>query len=93
MFDNASIDVSHQVSEYSCQQPLDKFRSEAKMGTVVCPVKIFHGRQDTLIAISHGERLYQLLRNRRFEPTWIDRAGHNDILSMTKGMWGTVISV
>ena len=60
---------------------VDKFRSLDKMPNVKCPVKIFHGKLDTLITINHAETLYLATVNKKFNPTWFDEADHNDILN------------
>ena len=60
---------------------VDKFTSLDKMPRVRCPVKIFHGKQDTLITIEHGEALYNATINKKFKPTWFDGADHNNMLN------------
>ena len=78
--------ISKVIVDTSCvnslKKPIDKFRSEDKMNSVDCPVKIFHGKRDKLINISHGETLYSLLKDKRLDPVWIDNADHNDILDL-----------
>lgn len=59
---------------------VDMFKTRSKLDSIKCPVKIFHGRNDELIPISHAENLYKELPNKTLQPSWIDNCGHNDIL-------------
>lgn len=44
------------------------------------PVAIVHGRADNVIPIHNSEELYEAIRDtNRFEPLYIENAGHNDI--------------
>lgn len=38
--------------------PVDWLLSEEKMVRIACPVRVYHGTADRLIAFSHGQRLY-----------------------------------
>lgn len=68
------------VLDSSCTSLIDKFTTQSKLDKVVCPVKIFHGINDTLINIKHGKELYNKLINKALEPVWFENTGHNDIL-------------
>ncbi len=50
------------VPRFGCLLPVDWLRTEAKLGRVACPVRIYHGTADRLIAFSHGERLFAAAR-------------------------------
>ena len=67
------------VCDSSCVRPIDKFRSEAKLPKLNCPVRIFHGEQDNLIGIEHGRHLFSTLKDKSLEPIWIPNADHNNI--------------
>jgi pimeloyl-ACP methyl ester carboxylesterase len=58
----------------------NKFATYQKIGKTNCPIKIFHGRQDDLIGVSHPIELYELVPNKILQPHYIDNTGHNDIL-------------
>lgn len=57
----------------------DRFDNAAKISELTVPVLIQHGRQDSLIAHSHGERLAQLAPDATFETYEI--AGHEVIFT------------
>lgn len=65
-----------------CVTPFDKFRSQDKLKTVTCPVKIIHGDQDKMIDISHAKKLYRKLINISLKPTWLEGIGHNNIMNI-----------
>src|ERR1043166_9008834 len=39
----------------------DQFRSDERIAKVTAPVLVLHGARDTIVPISHGERLYALI--------------------------------
>lgn len=59
---------------------MDKFVSIKKVPNIKCPVKIYHGIYDKLIAVSHSKKLYKALPNQTFKPTYFDATGHDNIL-------------
>lgn len=59
---------------------LDRFTSFDKLFNISCPIKIFHGINDTLINVSHSIEIYSRVLNRTYEPTFFHSIGHNDIL-------------
>jgi fermentation-respiration switch protein FrsA (DUF1100 family) len=58
----------------------DPFANERKIATATIPTLIIHGERDTLIAIEHGERLYDASPAAQKTLLRVPRAGHNDIL-------------
>lgn len=55
----------------------DQFRSDARIARVTVPVLVLHGDRDTIVPLSYGERLYELIRApKRFQR--MPGAGHND---------------
>lgn len=65
---------------------VDKFETlkkvDGKAAPICCPVKIFHGKDDKLIDVSHAEKIYEGLIDKSLEPVWFDNIGHNDILNV-----------
>ena len=59
---------------------MDMFNTYGKLNNIKCPVKIIHGKNDTLININHSYELYDKLINKSESPLWIDNCGHNDII-------------
>lgn len=59
--------------------PGDKFRNIDKIGRVICPVLVIHGRRDGVVPFSHGQQLYDAAKGQK-QCLWIDTAGHNDCL-------------
>lgn len=57
----------------------DRFDSKSKIKNITCPVKIFHGKDDSLVNISHAKNLYELLLNKKYKPVWIDNCDHKRI--------------
>ena len=73
--------IASVVTESSFKELIDKFKTIKKVNKLKCPVKIFHGYRDNIVPISHGKAIYNKLNeNCKIEPSWIDNAGHNDIL-------------
>jgi len=62
-------------------QYIDKFNTINKISATICPIKIVHGVDDTLIKITHAYELYKNLPSKyRLTPVWYSDTGHNDIL-------------
>lgn len=59
----------------------DMFNTISKIKNVTCPIKIIHGKDDTLVNIMHAQNLYNMISNKTFTPIWIESCGHKDILS------------
>lgn len=58
---------------------IDKFVSIKKIKNVKCPVKIFHGFNDTTVPISHGHEIFNALKNKSIDPSWYSEAKHCNI--------------
>ena len=56
------------------------FNTFEKLPMLKCPVKIFHGENDSLISVNHAIEIFDNLPNKKFDPVWFSRCGHNDIL-------------
>jgi pimeloyl-ACP methyl ester carboxylesterase len=70
------------IANTSCVAPIDKFTSKKKLKNVSCPIKIFHGKSDEVINVSHGMEMYNNLKNKTLSPVWFDGIGHNNILDV-----------
>jgi len=57
---------------------IDPFPSYEKIKNVKPKVLVIHGTEDEVINFSHGLQMYELAVN-KFEPLWVEGAGHNDI--------------
>jgi abhydrolase domain-containing protein 17 len=57
--------------------PFDKFRNIDKLQHLTCPVLIIHGRQDKVIAVDHGQKLFEGAREPK-QMILVDQAGHED---------------
>jgi len=60
---------------------LNRFDTINKLNTVTCPVKIFHGKKDDFIDISHSHNIHEKLINKKYPPTYFDEAKHETIFS------------
>ena len=81
------------VADTCSMRLVDKFESIQKISTINCPIKIFHGKSDKLILISHSIELYKQLKDKSLEPVWFEGIGHNDILSsITKDHYMQVLN-
>ncbi len=58
-----------------------KYSTQEKIINCKCPIKLFHGKSDALIDITHSYDLYELMPNKQINPTWFNNIGHNDILN------------
>jgi abhydrolase domain-containing protein 17 len=58
--------------------PFDRFPNYRRIGHVHCPVLIMHGTADSVIAFSHGEKLFKLA-NEPKQFVAVEGADHNDI--------------
>lgn len=66
---------------------VDRFNSISKMPDINCPIKIVHGIEDNIINVSHGQALYQALKNKGLVPEWMPETSHNDILNNIPEEW------
>lgn len=71
--------------------PFDKFRNIDKIKKINCPVLVFHGKDDDVVPIWHGKKLFEKANEPKF-CLWIDNAGHNDDLAQMAGSsyWNTI---
>jgi len=58
--------------------PFDKFRNIDKIEQVRYPVLIIHGKEDQIISLWHGQRLFEFANEPKLK-LWIEGAGHNDL--------------
>jgi len=58
--------------------PFDKFPNHKDIRRVHCPVLIMHGTADAVIALWHGQRLYDLA-NEPKQSFWVQGADHNNL--------------
>lgn len=74
-------EVANDMSSMSSFIPTDYFVSIDKINHLNCPVKIFHGTNDTIIHHSHSKELYSKLNPnfKIFKPSYIN-CEHNDII-------------
>lgn len=63
--------------------PFDQYRNLEKMEKVTSPVLVIHGRKDSTISFSHGEKLFAAAPGRKFS-MWVDDAGHNNLFYQTR---------
>jgi len=59
--------------------PFDKFRNIDKIKNVRCPVLIVHGKDDRIVPLWHGEKLFKEANEPKLK-FWVDGAGHNDLV-------------
>lgn len=78
------------VTDSSFGGLVDKFLTKDKIGKLRCPIQIFHGKADDLIAVEHGMELFAMIRNKSIAPVWKDGADHNNILNFVT--YDTVLS-
>jgi len=58
--------------------PFDIFANIDKIPYIKCPTLIVHGELDTVVPVSHGKKLYEMLKCQKYH-YWFANAGHNDI--------------
>jgi len=71
--------------------PFDKFRNIDKIKKINCPVLIIHGKDDDVVPVWHGKKLFEKANEPKF-CLWVDNAGHNDDLAQMAGSsyWNTI---
>ena len=57
-----------------------KFESNKYIVNVTCPITIFHGTDDTVVAYESGKKLYSLATSKK-ELITIEGGGHNDLMA------------
>lgn len=63
--------------------PFDSLRNIDKVAQIRCPALYIHGKKDGVIPFWHGEQLFKASREPK-SATWLENAGHNDVLSTSK---------
>ena len=58
---------------------LDHYNNDERIAEINSPLMIAHGDQDTIVPLSHGEKLYELAKDPK-ELTILEGFGHNDML-------------
>jgi len=71
--------------------PWEKFDNAAYIRRVHRPVLVIHGRSDRVVPWWHGERIYELA-NEPKQYLWVDRAGHNDVLTFASRRYFAAIN-
>lgn len=56
----------------------DPFPSMDKMDKIKTKVLVIHGTEDEVIDFHHGLQIYELAAD-KYDPLWVEGAGHNDI--------------
>ncbi|KAJ3450986.1 alpha/beta hydrolase domain-containing protein [Anaeramoeba flamelloides] len=74
------LSIFRAVVKLVCNVPFDMFVNLKKAPEVKMPVMILHGKDDTIVSIKHGKKLYELFPN-KFDAVYIKHAGHNNIES------------
>jgi hypothetical protein len=70
--------------------PFDKFTNISKIKDVRCPVLVIHGKQDEVIPLWHGERLFQGANQPKLS-LWVEGAGHNNLFEVAGSRYGQVL--
>ena len=80
------------VTESSLAAPVDFFKNSSIITQVKCPIFIIHGTEDSVVPFSHGQKLYQILKDNRHpklhSPLWIEGGDHNDLTSFPQYIRG-----
>jgi len=63
---------------HRCVGCCDILVSISKCQQIASPVLVIHGKEDRMINMRHGQKIYEACPN-TVTPTWIDGAGHNDV--------------
>ncbi|MEG3849113.1 alpha/beta hydrolase [Microcoleus sp. herbarium19] len=61
--------------------PFDKFVNIDKIGKVLSPVLVIHGKDDEVVPFWHGEQLFAAANEPKLN-FWVDGAGHNDLMDV-----------
>ncbi|KAJ3424833.1 hypothetical protein M0812_27260 [Anaeramoeba flamelloides] len=74
------LSIFRAVVKLVCNVPFDMFVNLKKAPKVKMPVMILHGKDDVIVSVKHGKKLYELFPN-KFDAVYIKHAGHNNIES------------
>lgn len=61
--------------------PFDRFKSISKITQIHRPVLVIHGRNDEVISVWHGEKLFRAANHPKLS-YWVQGAGHNDLFEV-----------
>jgi abhydrolase domain-containing protein 17 len=61
---------------------IDRFVTIDKVKKLKCPVKLYHGMNDTLIPMSHSLRLWSLISDKSLQPTYIRHGDHENLINI-----------
>jgi len=67
----------HRVA-FGRSMPLDPFNNLSRIESITCPVLVIHGKQDSVIPISHGGALYRKAKSPKMKYL-VNGADHNDL--------------
>ena len=70
--------------------PFDQYRNLSKVARLDCPVLVIHGRDDELIGVGQGHKLYDAVRGPKHS-LWVAGAGHNDVIAVAGDAYWTAI--
>ncbi len=72
----------------------NRFDTWNKISKCTCPIKIFHGKSDKVIEVSHGIDLYEKLPNKLLNAHFFNNCAHNDILDKISWQdWSKLINM
>lgn len=76
------------ILDYPIESTISHFKFESiyKVDKLKCPVKLIHGTDDNLIPYTHSEDLYVRISNKKYPPTYINGAGHNNIFDFAESI-------
>ena len=60
----------------------NSFATDSRLSRITCPVLIFHGDADTVVPVSHGERVFAGIASSRKEFVRVAHGGHNNFQFM-----------
>ncbi|MBE9106336.1 alpha/beta hydrolase [Nostoc cf. edaphicum LEGE 07299] len=63
--------------------PFDKFPNLNKIKKVKCPILVIHGKADSIIPFTHGEKLFNAATSPKLY-LWVEEANHNDLFSISE---------
>lgn len=67
--------------------PFDKLRNNRRIRDISSPLLVIHGKEDVVIPISHGRKLFELATVPKVA-WWVPHAGHNDLfITDPAGYW------
>lgn len=58
------------------------FATDSRLSRITCPVLLFHGDADTIVPVSHGERVFAGIASPKKEFVRVSHGGHNNFQFM-----------